>query len=224
MAAFRFRSFIPDSVTGISICFNDAFDNANRVGFDIMVWADDNGRPGTLLGSSDDPVAAQGDEINGFVTYLFDEPVWVNDNFWVGWRQNSEKFLNAGLDMNTLLAGRHYFMLSGIWQESQAPGTVMIRPVMKGSGSPVSSENGTLINGLYRLWPNPTSGQLTIVPAEGAPDDYLIDVISSAGALVMTIDRAEYTDLSHLADGSYLLLVRTVDGRPLSLLRVVKVN
>ena len=48
MAALRFRSFIPDSVTGISICFNDAYENANQRGFEIMVWADDNGRPGLL--------------------------------------------------------------------------------------------------------------------------------------------------------------------------------
>ena len=75
----------------------------------------------------------------------------VTDYFWIGWRQDSEKFLNAGLDLNTPHAGRQYFLLSGNWQESQAPGTVMMRPVMKGSGTPTSSDNGTLINDLFHL-------------------------------------------------------------------------
>ncbi|MCK7541828.1 MAG: hypothetical protein MZV63_68570 [Marinilabiliales bacterium] len=77
MAALRFRSFIPDSVTGIRICFNDAFENSNQIGFEIMVWADDNGKPGVLLGTSDGATADPGTELNGFKTYLFDTPVRV---------------------------------------------------------------------------------------------------------------------------------------------------
>jgi hypothetical protein len=224
MAALRFRSFLPDSVTAISICFNDAFENANRQGFEIMVWADDNGRPGILLGSTDSQVASQGTGINGFQTYSFDKPVRVTDAFWIGWRQETEAFLNAGLDLNTPNDGRQYFSLSGSWQQSQVPGTVMMRPVMKGSGTQTSADNGTLINDLFSLYPNPTHGYVTIVPSEDAPDEYVIDVISVTGSLVMTFDRTENTDLSRLAAGSYMLLVKTSDGRPLSLLRVIKVN
>src|SRR5690606_30895524 len=146
------------------------------------------------------------------------------DKFWIGWRQNSEKFLNAGLDLNTAPAGRQYFHLSGIWQESQAPGIIMMRPVMKGSGIPNSSDNGTLINNLFSIYPNPTDGLVTLVPAEGAPDDFTIDVISSSGAVVMSPGYPKRPDLSRLAAGNYMLLIRTRDGRPLSLLRVVLVK
>ena len=224
MAALRFRSFIPDSVTGISICFNDAYENANHQGFEIMVWADDNGRPGILLGSSDGPTAGQGTGINGFVTYSFERPVRVTDAFWIGWRQDTEAFLNAGLDLNTPNDGRQYFLLSGTWQQSQVQGTVMMRPVMKGSGTQTSAGNGTLINDLYSVYPNPTDGYVTIVPSEDAPDDFVIEVISVTGARVMTLDSTDHPDLGRLAAGSYMLLVKSTDGRPLSLLRVIKVN
>jgi len=40
----------------------------------------------------------------------------------------------------------------------------------------------------------------------------------------MTLSRSERHDLSPLAAGSYMLLVKTADGRPLSILRVIKVN
>ena len=52
----------------------------------------------------------------------------------------------------------------------------------------------------------------------------MIDVISVTGALVMTLDRTDNPDLGRLAAGSYMLLVKTRDGRPLSLLRVIKIN
>ena len=224
MTALRFRSFLPDSVTALRICFNDAYDNANRRAFDIMVWADDNGRPGTLIGSTDGPVAANAGEINGFTTFMFDKPVRVTDNFWIGWRQDSETFLNVGLDMNTAHSGRHYYLLSGEWQESQAPGVIMMRPVMKGSGSPTSAEEGTLVNDLFTLYPNPTDGHVSLIPSERAPDDFIIEVISSTGASVMSLGKTEQPDLSSLASGSYFLLVKTREGRPLSLLRFIKVN
>ena len=224
MTALRFRSFLPDSVTGISFCFNDAYDNANQRGFDLMVWADDNGSPGILLGSSTGPVAAPSGDINGFVTYRFNKPVRVTDYFWIGWRQASETFLNIGLDLNTAPAGRHYFLLSGEWQESQAPGVIMIRPVMKGSGSPTSSDNGTLVNDMFSLYPNPTDGYVTLIPSDSAPDDFIIDVISASGARVMTLGKTDRPDLSRLAAGTYMLVIKSRDGRPLSLLRVIKVN
>lgn len=224
MSALLFRSYAADSVVGISICFNDAYQNANQRAFDIMVWADDNGQPGILLGSTEGPVADPGSELNGFTTYMFDTPVSVNGNFWIGWRQLSETFLNAGLDLNTDPAGRQYFMLSGEWTASQAPGTVMMRPVMKGSGSSTSSDDGTIVNDLFKVFPNPTSGEITLSPSDSAPDDFIIDVIASTGARVISFNRTGHLDLSHLAAGTYFLLVKTPGGVPLSLLRIIKVN
>ncbi len=224
MAALRFRSFIPDSVTALNICFNDAFNRANQRAFDIMVWSDDNGRPGTLLGSSQGPVASPGDELNGFVTYPFDEPVSVSDYFWVGWRQNSDTFLNVGLDLNTPHEGRHYYHLAGQWQESLAPGTIMVRPVMKGSGTITAAEDRIPYSSHYAIYPNPTRGEVKLTLPENAPDDLLIEVISHTGVRVRSFTRAEQYDLSSLSPGVYYLLVRRRTGEPLSLQRVVKIN
>ena len=40
----------------------------------------------------------------------------------------------------------------------------------------------------------------------------------------MSLGKTERPDLSRLAAGNYMLLVKTRDGKPLSLLRVIKVN
>ena len=221
MAALRFRSFLPDSVTALRICFNDAYNNQNQRGFEIMVWADDNGQPGVLLGSTDGPMADPGTDLNGFTTYLFDKPVRVTEYFWIGWKQKAEVFVNAGLDLNTPPAGRQYYMLSGSWQASTAPGTIMIRPVMKGTGSPTSSEGGTLTNNLFRLFPNPSTGEVTLVPSDEAPEDFIIDVISSTGARVMSLGRTDRPALGNLSPGNYMLLIKTREGMPVSLLRII---
>ena len=224
MVALRYRSFLPDSVTGISISFNDAYSNSNQRSFDIMVWADINGVPGTLLGTAVGPVATPGQENNGFVTWYFDKPVSVNGNFWIGWRQLSETFLNAGLDLNTLPEGRQYFWLAGSWQISQAPGTVMMRALMKGDGTGTSSENGSLINDLFRLYPNPTGGEVTLEAAENAPSDFTIEIYNMTGTRVLSMPRTDHPDVSLLPAGTYMLIINTRDGLPVTLLRLIKIN
>ena len=49
MVAYRFRSFMEDTLRAISICFNDNYQNANLRTFDLMVWDDAGGIPGTVL-------------------------------------------------------------------------------------------------------------------------------------------------------------------------------
>ena len=43
MFAYRFRSFIEDTLRAINICFNDSYTDANKRAFDLMVWDDNNG-------------------------------------------------------------------------------------------------------------------------------------------------------------------------------------
>lgn len=224
MAALRFRSFIPDSVKGINFCFNDAYNNANQRAFDLMVWADDNGVPGTLLGTAEGPVASPGESVNGFVSYLFDKPVAVNGYFWIGWRQLSETFLNTGLDLNTATQGRQYFMISGSWQPSQAPGTIMMRPVMKGEGTQTSSGDEPLVNNLFRLYPNPTTGRSTLIVDESAPEYFRINIYSMTGARVLSIDKSFEPDFGPLSPGIYTVVITDSHGKALSLLRLVKIN
>lgn len=224
MVALRFRSFIPDSVTAISICFNDAYNNSNQGSFDLMVWADDNGVPGAQIGTATGPVAVPGTFANGFVTWYFERPVSVNGNFWIGWKQLSEKFLNAGLDLNTPPAGRQYFLLNGIWQQSQVAGTLMMRAVMKGSGTGTSSGENPLFNSLYSLYPNPSAGDVTLAISDDAPQEFTIDIYDLPGTRVLSLPRTEHPEIGRLPAGSYIMIIRNISGTPLTLLRFIKTN
>ncbi len=49
----------------------------------------------------------------GFIPTLFLKGLRYTGVFYVGWRQTSETFLNAGYDVNTPNAGRQFYWLNG---------------------------------------------------------------------------------------------------------------
>ena len=130
MVAYRFASFMQDTLRAIRICFNDSYLDANKREFDLMVWDNDNGFPGNVLYSVEEVMVEQGNIINGFYNYTFPEGVVVNGIFYVGWKQRSESFLNVGYDINTPHAGKQFYWLNGEWSQSQVAGSIMIRPVV----------------------------------------------------------------------------------------------
>jgi hypothetical protein len=100
----------------------------------------------------------------------------------------------------------------------------MLRPVMRGEGSTTSSDEGSLLNDLFMIYPNPSRGQVTLLASEQAPADFVIDVISLSGARVMSLARTDHPDFSALPSGNYMIIIKTQDGKPLSLMRFIKIN
>ncbi len=210
MFACRFKSFIQDTIRAISICFNDSYQETNKRAFDLMVWDDNNGLPGNNLYALDEVMVDQGPEINGFYTYRLPEKVPVSSIFYVGWRQRSETFLNAGLDVNTPPAGRQFYWLNGQWLESQVSGSVMIHPVVGASLKITGIDDvpGTDKN-IIRIWPNPASEYITVDAG---------DLMLSGNATITFMDLngrelqknvlSERIDISSLPPGVYILITR----------------
>ena len=66
MVAYRYKSFIKDTIRAVQICFNDSYLNSNRRAFDLMIWNDNNGTPGETIYSLQDLIVEQGESLNGF--------------------------------------------------------------------------------------------------------------------------------------------------------------
>lgn len=223
MAAYRFAVFIPDTLRAIRICFNDSYLDANKRTFDLMVWDDDNGVPGNVLYTKEEVLVEQGDVINGFYTYVLPDGVMLNNIFYVGWRQRSETFLNAGLDINTPNAGRQLYWLNGQWQQSQVNGSIMIRPVV---GNPLRI---TAINDIYSnnksmvsVWPNPATDYINInsgdLPQSGLIKITILDI---SGRELIKTGYTERIDISSLHEGIYII-VTTMNGRSIGYNRIIK--
>ncbi len=210
MVAYLFKSFIPDSLRAVQICFNDSYQNANRRSFDLMVWNNYKGIPGDVICSKEELLVKPGEGINGFYTYELDTPVEINGEFFVGWRQRSETFLNAGFDLNTPHKSRQLYFLGGEWNVSQMPGSVMIRPIfgppIKSTGIKTVTEN----NNTIRLWPNPASEYVNIT----SNDPLLIlnatiFITDISGRTLKKIRNQERIDISDLPAGIYLVTVHS---------------
>jgi hypothetical protein len=210
MLAYRFRSYISDTLRAIRICFNDSYQNANKRAFDLMVWADDNGKPGSPLYSVEEVMVENTDGVNSFYTYKLPDGVPVNGFFFIGWKQRSETFLNAGFDFNTLNSGRQFYWLNGNWLESQVSGSVMIRPVV-GAPLKVTAIHDKHLSkpGKVSIWPNPASDILYFRRESNEMTDLsYITFTDINGREVMNVPFNEQVDISGLQKGMYIVALK----------------
>ncbi len=210
MVAVRFRSFEPDTLRAVRMAFNDSYQSANRRYFNIAVWADDNGMPGELLYEQEE-IIDPGQTINGFTEYILNDPLPIDDWFHIGWTQQSETFLNVSLDLNTPTEGRRYYYINGIWNESEAPGSLMIRPVTGEAITPSGiDDTGISDTGNIRIWPNPVKDIINIdMSAFNTVREPEITIYSSDGRKIMTTGRTDRINISSLPQGIYIIVVKT---------------
>lgn len=208
MVAYRFRAYVPDSLRAIMICFNDSYQNSNQRAFDLAVWDNDNGLPGNLIYIGEEVMVEQGEGMNGFHTYVLDDPVYIDNVFFIGWRQRSETFLNAGLDLNTSHNGRQFFWLNGSWYQSQVDGSLMIRAIT-GPRLP-STGIGDIPSGATRikLWPNPVSDLLNLEADETLAASYSLShtIFDISGRKVLSVENVNQIDVSSMKPGVYIMV------------------
>src|SRR5450759_928549 len=223
MVAYKFVSYVQDTLRAIRICFNDSYLQANKREFDLVVWDNNNGLPGNIIYARESVMVEQGNVINGFYNYTIPEGVVVNNIFYVGWRQRSETFLNVGYDVNTPHAGKQFYWLHGIWNQSQVPGSIMIRPVV---GSPllITSIKDTYSKNknLMSFWPNPATDYININTGEvQLYGTAFISITDLNGRELIKVPFSERVDISSLHEGIYFLII-SMNGRPVEYNRLIK--
>jgi len=223
MVAYKFVSYVQDTLRAIRICFNDSYLQANKREFDLVVWDNNNGLPGNIIYARESVMVEQGNVINGFYNYTIPEGVVVNNIFYVGWRQRSETFLNVGYDVNTPHAGKQFYWLNGVWNQSQVPGSIMIRPVV---GSPllITSIKDTYSKNknLMSFWPNPATDYININTGEvQLYGTAFISITDLNGHELIKVPFSERVDISSLHEGIYFLVI-SMNGRPVEYNRLIK--
>lgn len=207
MVACRFKSYVQDTLRAIKICFNDSYLNANERLFDLMIWDDNNGLPGNLLYTQEEVMVKPGNEINGYHTYTLSTGIMVNNIFYIGWKQRSETFLNAGIDVNTPNGGKQYYWINGNWNQSQISGTLMIRPVV---GAPLTAG----IRDIYytahsklRFWPNPAGEVITVDRSELPVNGLIyISIFDMGGRELLKVPLNDKINISMLHEGIYIII------------------
>ena len=208
--AVRFDSYEPDSLIGIMTNFvKSATDVSNQL-FLLTVWADGNGKPGSVIYqdtifSPRTPIYKYG--LNNFHSYYFLDTlkVPVGTTFYVGWRQFDALRLDIGFDRNVDSKSKTYYSTTNelTWNQSQISGTAMIRPIFS---TALDAQLGVekISKGINELiiYPNPSTGHFTVKHLD---ENYLgVEIYSLQGQLINDTN-SDKIDISEKPSGVYFV-------------------
>lgn len=211
MVAIRYNSYEADLLGGVYIYFNQVYDSVNlkEYSFNLMVWDDNGGIPGTAIW--DDPAIYKPQytpSYSGFVKFEFSEPVSVNGPFYVGWRQYYPYILNMGLDLNNKPDSPLMYYNIGSWLSSEAPGVVLLRPYLYDPATNTRQEIKQELKALS-IYPNPASDRIWFkLPGASGEEDIQVYLYDTSGRqLFHSVLRSNELDISGYTPGLYYIRV-----------------
>lgn len=205
--AVRFELSELDTISGVQILFNHTLNDANNKYFDIVVWKDNNGKPGEEIYRLSNKRPLWSDMLNKFSYYSFDKRVRLNGTFYIGLVQRENGLINIGIDMSNDNSQYNFFNSNGSWQQSSMPGSIMIRPVV-GKGYYIGI-NETPEDSSVQVYPNPASTRLHI---EGVEQGLELSFYDITGRKVIQTPFSPDLSVEGLQPGLYLLSITTADG------------
>ena len=209
--AVRFDLAELDTLRGVQLLFNHTLHDANNGYFDIVVWKDNNGKPGDELYRLTNCKPRWENQIYKFSYYKFDKLIKLNGAFYIGIVQHSNGVINIGFDTSRDNSQYNFYNDDGSWHQSTLAGSVMLRPVVGGDyfiGVEEQHEER-----LVRVYPNPASSSIHI---DGLDDGASVAIYDITGRRVMFAAFANELTVSHLSNGLYLLNITTTDGAVIS--------
>ena len=213
VVAMKYKAYKPDLLGGVEVLFNQQNDSANLgYYFKLMVWNDNDGEPGSVIWEDEnDHVPAYSNSFPGFTRYYFTEPVPVDGDFYVGWRQYNQFLLNVGYDLNNRPRPDHvmFYNFEGSWSMSDKPGVMMFRPFIYNPATeskPAEASRESIL-----VYPNPASSHVHIrLPYKAHTGVLSVGLYDSSGRLTDHITCHDGTvDISSHPAGIYYMKIRS---------------
>lgn len=212
MLAVKFEMQFSDTLRGVQMYFNKTLGNNNERNFDLVVWADNNGRPGERIYTELTKKPKFTNGLNRFYNLVFNNYIVLQVGvFYVGWDQYTNANLNIGYDWNTDSQNKNFYNVDGSWTKSSFKGSIMIHPlvgnVLPGQSKFVENRDKGL-----QVYPNPATQQSRVrvdVPKEliGAMQagELYFKVFDLYGQLVQEGTYRNSIPVVNLKKGYYLL-------------------
>ncbi len=206
--AYRFDLNVEDTLTAVDLYFNRTAEGENeQVPFRLMVWANDNGQPGTVLYSDQHNRHPEFDGLNDFRRYVTESPVVVDGSIFVGFEQSNNHYINLGFDRSFNTADRIYYLTGNRWQQSILSGSLMMRPCF-GAAATVGIAPQPHSPFTFHLYPNPASDYVT---AEGFPEGAQIELYDVMGKKILAARTSRFS-VSEVPSGVYIVRCVTRQG------------
>jgi hypothetical protein len=218
LLALRFRIFEPDTLTGVEMFFNRAYNDYNAtLPFQLCVWKDGGGKPGDLLYMSEEFYYPDfSTVIPGLNRYVVPGDFILTDSIiYLGWKQQTDAFLNLGYDVNNNNLSRTFVNTGGNWISpggSLLPGTIMIRAVFGNTGVITTSVEPFDVDNEVTIYPNPVSSVLQI--NSGIPIDRMHLVDMSGRIVYQQTGNIKTIDVSLLSPGIYQVILICGSNKP----------
>ena len=226
--AYRFKINVKDTLRAIQMFFNHTLNDANERYFNLMVWQDNNGKPGDVIYSQLNEKVEYSPNLLGFQTYMLEEPVAVNGIFYIGWEQLSNDNLNLGYDRFNDAQGNIYYNATGEWFQSIYNGALMMRPLLgkefEISGIDDHAEN----NGSISPYPNPIRGNQLSFKCTGIYENsvmtnrYMVSIHSILGQELYSGQFSQKIDTGNLNPGMFIVTVTDDRGVIISVSKLIK--
>lgn len=203
--AAQFKIARLDTVNGVQILFNRTFNDANYNFFDVVVWRDNNGKPGEEIYRLANQRPDWNDSIAyNFSFYRFNEVVKVNSTFYVGICQHNKLTINVGFDSSVDNHQYNFYDVGQGWTNSEFPGSLMIRPVMgmKGYFADVDENQAVAIN----IYPNPAQNIIHIDGLDDTSNSEIV-IFDMTGRVVMRTIYCNELNISDLPNGAYVIRI-----------------
>ena len=196
-----------DTLRGVQILFNHTLNDANYNYFDIVVWKDNDGKPGDEVYRLSNLKPRWEDHIYQFSYYKFDRLVKLNGTFYIGIVQQSSGLINIGFDSSRDNSQYNFYNDDGSWHQSLMAGSIMLRPVVGGDYYIDVDEIAAVPQ--VRVYPNPASSTIHI---DGLDNGATVNLYDITGRMVMHSTFTGELSVSQLTSGLYLLNITTTDG------------
>ena len=197
-----------DTIQGVQMLFNHTLNDANNKYFDIVVWKDENGKPGDEIYRLSGRRPEWQEQIYRFSYYKFDETVALASAFYIGIEQMEGGLINIGFDTSIDNSQYNFVNANGSWQQSSKRGSLMIRPVVGASYYIGLDEQESATS--LRLYPNPVNQVLHL---EGDFEKAQISIYDLTGRKVYQGEYQHEISVSSLNDGLYFIHVITAEGQ-----------
>ena len=212
--AEKFTTNRADSLQYIDIFFNPFLANTSVYTFNLKVWNDMGGVPGIAIYTSSSVLspAYGGVFYNQFIRYKLDAPMYLTPgNYYFGFEQNTNQFLNIGVDKNTNTQDRIFYNVSGTWFTSPFVGSLMLHPVFGTyadflAGVPDVAKKAATLS----IYPNPATDELFIRSMDGMlSDKTTYSIMDMLGRTIAgTTLYANSIDISGLKEGIYFIQIK----------------
>ena len=212
--AVQFKMVVPDMLNGVQMLFNRTADDANNKFFDIVVWKDNNGKPGEEIYRLVRQRPKWDETLYGFHYYTFPEPLMMNGTFYIGLMQEEIGSINIGFDASLDNSMYNFNKTGTEWNTSIYAGSIMLRPVVGSSYFIGNDEYTSTKNSKLSIFPNPASSFINL-RAEGFATDITteISIFDLTGRMVYKTKWQNQLKLDFLTKGMYLIQVNNTSGQ-----------